>query len=130
MKKISLLIIILSVLNCLDTFSQRNPGTITGKVLDNESKSFIEYANIILLSVQDSSLITGTVSAENGVFTLSDIQFGKYILEVRFIGYNSQSFDVDINPGKLIVDLGEIFVSPNAVELNDVVVKGERSPVS
>lgn len=130
MKKISLLITILIILNCLDTFSQRNPGTITGKVLDNDSKSFIEYANIVLLSIQDSSLITGTVSDVNGVFTISDIQFGKYILEVRFIGYNSRSFDVDINPKKLIVDLGEIFVSPNAVELNDVIVKGERSPVS
>jgi outer membrane receptor protein involved in Fe transport len=129
MLKIFLIIIIL-FLNCLNTFSQRNPGIITGKVLDNDSKSFIEYANIVLLSTQDSSLITGTVSDANGVFTISDIQFGKYRLEVRFIGYNSRIFDVDINPEKLITDLGEIFVSPNAVELNDVVVKGERSPVS
>lgn len=130
MKKIYLLITILCMLYCLEGFSQRNAGTITGKVLDNDSKSFIEYANIVLLSVQDSSLITGTVSDVNGVFTLSDIQLGKYRLEVRFIGYNSRSFDVDINQEKLISDLGEILISPIAVELSDVVVKGERSPVS
>lgn len=130
MKKIFLLITILSMLYCLEGFSQRNAGTITGIILDNDSKSFIEYANIVLLSVHDSSLITGTVSDVNGVFTLSDIQLDKYRLEVRFIGYNSRSVDVDINQEKLISDLGEILISPIAVELSDVVVKGERSPVS
>ena len=64
------------------------------------------------------------------LFRLSDIRSGKYRLEVRFIGYNTQRFDVDINPEKPIVDLGEIFIKPAALKLNDVVVQGERSPVS
>jgi outer membrane cobalamin receptor len=130
MKKIYLSFTIIILLNSLEIFPQKSSGIIKGDVLDNDSKSFIEYANIVLLSIQDSSLINGTVSDANGLFSLSDIPFGKYDLEVRFIGYNTIRFNIDINPEKPIVDLGEIFIRPDVVILNDVVVKGERSPVS
>ncbi len=55
---------------------------------------------------------------------------GKYILEVRFIGYDTKIFDLEISPEKLEVNLGEIYIKPHVLELNDVVVKGDRSPVS
>jgi outer membrane cobalamin receptor len=130
MKKIYLFIVIIILLHGLDIYSQRRMGSITGKVLDNDSKALIEYANIVLLSIQDSSLITGTVSDVSGIFRLSEIPFGKYGLEVRFIGFDTHSFVVDINPEKPMVNLGEIFIKPAALELKDVVVKGDRSPVS
>ncbi|MBE0539463.1 MAG: TonB-dependent receptor [Ignavibacterium sp.] len=119
----------------IQLFPQYNPnnnesGKITGKVFDNDSKHSIEYANIVLLSTLDSSLINGTITDANGIFTLSGVKPGKYLVDVRFIGYKSVSFNVDINASNKFVDLGEIFIKPDALELNDVVVQGERSPVS
>lgn len=116
-------------------FAQRNPngfsgGSITGKVLDFESRHTIEYANIVLLSTKDSSLVNGTVTDVNGIFSLSKIKPDKYLLEVRFIGYKTENFDIEINPNNMILDLGDIIIKPNALELNDVVVQGDRSPVS
>ena len=70
MKKIYLTLTIIILLNCLDIISSKKYGIITGKVLDNDSKSLIEYANIVLLSIQDSSLITGTVSDINGIIQI------------------------------------------------------------
>lgn len=130
MKNINLSFIIIILLNSIEIFPQKGIGTITGQVLDNDSKSFIEYANIVLLSTQDSSLITGTISDINGSFRMSDIQSGKYRLEVRFLGYNTSRFEIDINSEKSMVDLGKIFIRPVAVQLNDVVIQSERSPVS
>lgn len=107
-----------------------NTGKITGRVYDKDSKHSIEYANIVLLSSKDSSLINGTVTDANGNFSLTDIPDGKYILEVRFIGYKSEKFDINISSGSSTINLGDIFISPNALELGDIVVEGERSPVS
>jgi len=132
MKNIFIMFLILS---SAQLFPQRNPnslngGKVSGKVFDYDSKHSIEYANIVLLSSRDSSLINGTISDVNGLFDLSGIRPGKYFLEVRFIGYKNENFDIEITDANRVIDLGDIFIKPNALELNDVVVRGERSPVS
>ncbi len=129
-----LLLVILSLLS-IQNYSQQNPngfnfGSITGVVLDFESRHTIEYANIVLLSDKDSALINGTITDANGIFTLSQVRQGNYFLEVRFIGYKSENYNIKITPDNKFIDLGDIRIKPNALELNDVVVEGERSPVS
>jgi len=86
--------------------------------------------DIVLLSVKDSSLVNGTITEENGQFNLTGIPSGKYLLEVRFIGYKSKMFNIEITSSIKSIELGDIYISPSALELNDVVVQGERSPVS
>jgi outer membrane cobalamin receptor len=107
-----------------------NGGEISGKVFDFESKHSIEYANIVLLNINDSSLINGTITDVTGQFILTGIPDGKFSLEVRFIGYNSKRFNIDINSSNKSINLGDIYITPKALELNDIVVEGERSPVS
>jgi len=131
--KFTITIILITV--SIQLFSQQNPnglddGKVSGIVFDYDSKHTIEYANIVLLSPNDSSLINGTITDENGIFNLSGIKPGKYFIDVRFIGYKNENFDIEITEGNKVIDLGEIFIKPSALELNDVVVKGERSPVS
>ena len=128
-------ILLISVLSFGYIYSQPNPmkverGKVFGKVFDYDSKHSIEYANIVVLSHTDSSLINGTITDVNGNFILQNINRGKYILEVRFIGYDTKIFDLEISPEKLEVNLGEIYIKPHVLELNDVVVKGDRSPIS
>ena len=124
------MILIAMQINAQRNQSGFNGGTLTGKVLDFESKHIIEYANIVLLSTKDSSLINGTITDVNGIFSLSKIKPDKYLLEVRFIGYETEKFNIDINSNSMAIDLGEIIIKPNALELNDVIVQGDRSPVS
>ena len=128
MKKIFLLIISITLYLNLNILPQNIDGSITGRILDKNTSTLIEYANIVLLSVQDSSLITGTVSDPKGIFILDNISFNKYLLEVRFIGFNTLRFNIDISPEKPLLDLGDILIDPVALTINDVVVKGERSP--
>ena len=105
-------------------------GTVEGRVFDSNSKEKIEYANIVILSSSDSSVITGTVSDPTGKFTIQKLHPGKYYVDVRFIGYNNKHFNIEINDNKPNVDLGDIFIEPAAVNLGNVVVEGERSPVT
>lgn len=105
-------------------------GTVTGRVFDSNSKEKIEYANVVVRSVYDSSIVTGTVTSPEGRFTIERLRPGKYYVDVRFIGFNDKSFDVEISRNNLNVNLGDIFIEPAAINLENVVVEGERSPVT
>lgn len=60
-------------------------GNIKGKVVD-EKDTPIEFANIVLLSLPDSVFVQGTVSDQNGAFTLETKGQGR-LLRVSSIGY-------------------------------------------
>lgn len=103
---------------------------ISGEVYDNISKEPIEYANIVLFFDKDSSIVTGTISDKNGGFILTGIKNGSYNLEVRFIGFEDKRFNVDFNENKPVVDLEKIYLSPSAINLENIIVEGDRSPVT
>ncbi|MBP7151511.1 MAG: carboxypeptidase-like regulatory domain-containing protein, partial [Paludibacteraceae bacterium] len=64
--------------------------TIQGKVTD-ENQQPIEFANVILYSLPDSSLVTGTITNKNGEFLLSANDTEKGFLKISFIGYETQT---------------------------------------
>jgi len=105
-------------------------GIVTGTVIDSASKSPIEYANIVVLSIKDTSVITGTVTDSKGNFTIQKVPFGKYFLDIRFIGFKDQRQTVTINPQKQHIDIGVVKLSSGAVNLENVVVHGARNPVT
>lgn len=43
--------------------------TVKGKLIDEDSQP-LPYANVVLLSLPDSTFVTGTISGEDGSFTL------------------------------------------------------------
>lgn len=105
-------------------------GSISGKVFDSATKHAIEYANIIVFSMRDSSMVTGGVTNSDGQFSLSLDRPGNFKVEVRFIGYDTEILETSVRPPNFNVDLGDIFIHPSAINLSDVVVQGERSPVT
>lgn len=135
MEKFKIIILMHLILITALNFAQRrqfasNEGSIEGIVFDQSTKHSIEYANVVLLSLKDSSLVSGTITNTDGIFNLSSIPYGKFNLEVRFIGYQTEKFEVELNPQNKSINLGEIYIHPNALELGDVLVEGERSPVT
>jgi len=110
--------------------STLNDIRVSGKVLDAATKHTIEYANIVLLSPKDSTVITGGVTDNKGNFNLALSKPGEYIFEARFIGYDTDSREIQIEPGNTNLDLGEILIHPSAINLSDVFVEGQRSPVT
>lgn len=107
-----------------------NDGTIMGKVQEVNSSATIEYVNVVLLNNTDGTVVTGTVTDEEGNFKLTNIQPKEYFLEFRFIGFSDKRLEVDLTRGNIIVDLGIITLEPTSVNLEDVVVEGQRTPVS
>jgi hypothetical protein len=105
-------------------------GSISGKVLDSSTEHVIEYANIVVFSKVDSSMITGGVTDKYGLFKLKIQKPGEFYVEIRFIGYDTKIMEGEIRPGDFNIDLGEILIHPSAVLMDNVIVEGERSPIT
>lgn len=76
---------------------------ISGTVVDENSQP-LPYANVILLSQKDSSIITGTVTGENGAFTVEGRT--NSLLKVAMIGYRDTIIICDKE------DVGTIRMAP------------------
>lgn len=101
-------------------------GTITGKVVDKESRTPIDYATVQIIDANSKrAMALGGTTDENGVFTLTEIPDGKYIIRVTNMGSVPNERNAVV-AGK-DVNLGEIILAEDAKMLQEVVVEGVRA---
>lgn len=103
--------------------------SVSGIVKDKNTKIILPYVNIVLKNQKDSVFISGTVTNEDGRFSISKVKSGNYFLEVSLIGYNTtyQSFFVgNLNE---FLDLKTIELEVKSSDLQDVVVMGKASQI-
>lgn len=89
---------------------------ISGKVLD-EQKQPLPYVNVVLLSLPDSTFVTGTTSDEKGMFSLSGQMQGR-LLRISSVGYTTVYRICKVG------DMGIVSMMPDARLLGEVVVRG------
>jgi len=107
---------------------QRLQTAIKGKVLDNESRTPVQYANIMVHRQESGEALTGTITDETGRFELKPVRPGRYYLTVKFMGFQTQQVDsVIITFASPIADVGDIIIAPATVEGESVVVERERT---
>lgn len=105
-------------------------GKITGKVIDTDTKTPMEYANISIFRKQDSKLVTGSISNASGSFAIGDLPYGSYFVEASFIGFDKTTIsDVNIVPNASSVDLGTIGLEASRQSIGTVDVVAERNRV-
>lgn len=104
-------------------------GSLSGKVVDSNTKAALDFASIALVNSSDGQ--TAKVSQTNleGNFNISDIALGAYRLKVSFVGYQPFSSDIiTISAEALQVNLGQINLIQNKANvLKEVAIQGQRS---
>jgi hypothetical protein len=99
-------------------------------ILTDSVSSPLPSATIMLLNAKDSSLVNFGVSDTKGFFALKNIAHGRYIFKVSFVGYATHTQIVAPEPGVVEVDLGKVKLRPQSTQLEEVVVQGEKAPVT
>ena len=89
-----------------------------GRIVDEHHRP-VDFANVALLSVGDSTFITGGVTNENGQFVIP-CEAKRAIVKVSCVGYQTLSRIYSV--GKL----GDITMKEATMNLQKVVVKGHR----
>lgn len=99
-------------------------SAIEGIVKDAESGLPLEYATVALYK-NDSTLVSGVITSEEGVFSFKGVKDGNYYISVYLIGYLKSNNSITIPSGNLEV----ILLNKNDVNLKEVTVIAERKPV-
>tara|TARA_R110002020_G_scaffold475959_1_gene714954 strand:- start:31097 stop:33874 length:2778 start_codon:yes stop_codon:yes gene_type:complete len=101
---------------------------IKGRVVDMADQKPLEATTIYAESVKDSSLITYTISRQDGRFELEGNTALKEVnLFFSFNGYRPLNMKVVLKP---TIDLGDLQLEEQAQELKGVQVTGERVPIT
>ena len=131
MKKLNAIALIVLFLSSILSFGQQPPMAkaklkITGKVIEKISKQALEYATITLRLPNNPKAITGGITNNKGEFSV-EAAAGTYDITIEFISFKSTEIK-----GKTIdsnTNLGTIGLAEDAAQLNEVVVRAEKTTV-
>lgn len=110
---------ILALLTAMSAKAQT--GVIKGKITNNDKP--VEFANVGLTGTHYA-----THTNSQGEFSISNIPFGKYELQLSIIGYQKVKKEITINSATPIVFDKEIISLNN--QLNEVVITGTMKEIS
>lgn len=123
-------IIICMILGRCFAFSQAAPVTVSGIIKDKTSKTALPFVSVVLKIKSDSVFVTGTISNEEGRFTISGIKPGNYVLEASFIGYKPHRQPLYIGTLSEFLDVSTLELEENTNALSEVEVSVKQDDVS
>jgi len=105
-------------------------GVLSGFVFDQKSSKPIEFATVIIHNEKDKKQLTGGITNGSGQFKIEDLPVGSYYVTISFIGfekYQSKNFNIS---GEAKIDLGKIYLNTKDIGMKDVLIQGDRIPIS
>lgn len=130
MKKIQLIATLLLFCNTFLVTAQQKPERpkiiVTGNVIEKTSKTPLEYATITLKNTKNPKIIAGGITDNKGAFSV-EANAGEYDIIVEFISFKP----TEIKAKQLTenTNLGTIGLEEDATQLNEVVVRAEKTTV-
>ncbi len=103
---------------------------LTGTVVDAATRQPLPGTTVAVYKpmVGHDSLLTGSQTSEQGIFSIANLPAGRLIVRVTFIGYQSLSQSVQSSQAR--TELGTLMLQPDASTLKEVKVTGEKSEMS
>jgi iron complex outermembrane recepter protein len=90
-------------------------GSLSGKVTEKDKGSLLSGATIYI-----PDLKVGTVTDNNGYYKLNSLPSGKYLVQVRYVGYATFYQNVDFTQTSVL----DVQLSLSTIEAEEVVVTG------
>lgn len=100
--------------------------TVSGKVVDADTGQPLEYAALVLQNAQNPDAVTGSVTREDGSFSI-EVSPGNYNIRVEYISYLPYELKNQSLQGNL--NMGVIRLGVDVSQLKEVQVTGERTTV-
>lgn len=99
---------------------------ISGTVIEKVSKQPLEYATITITDTKNPKAIAGGITNAKGGFSI-EVAPGIYDIKIEFISFKSVVFNQ--RNFEKNTDLGTIALAEDVAQLNEVVVRAEKSTV-
>ena len=109
--------------------AQKN-GSVKGIAFDTISKLPVAAATITVLERKDSSLVTFTMTGNDGRFELKGLANGEYRLMISHVSYYNTNKYFTITDADKNAELGNVVLNDKAKILEEVVLAAEAPPVT
>ena len=117
------------LLMTVTAFPQTKNITVTGRILEADTKEPAVQANVQLLQLPDSTYKAGIASTARGYFTLPKVAAGKYVLKVSYVGFKTKMLPLTLSTSKTERNVGTLELETDAVLLSEAVVTAEAPMV-
>ncbi len=112
-------------------FAQQGPNSktkikITGNVIEKVSKQPLEYATITFLYPNNPKPVAGGITNAKGEFDI-DVNPGVYDIKIEFISFKLN--EIKQKSLQASTNLGQIALEEDANQLNEVVIRSEKTTV-
>jgi outer membrane receptor protein involved in Fe transport len=121
------LFILFSISKCL---GQYNIVNVSALVRDKKTRLALPYVNVVLKTAKDTLFISGTVTKEDGRFTLTNIKPNEYILEISCVGYLTIKQGLYVGSLSEYLDVNSLELEESTLELNTIVVSARQDQVN
>lgn len=102
-------------------------GVVVGTVKDDATGAPLASATVALHVAEDSSLVTGALSREDGTFAIQNLPAGAYYLQVSYVGYENEVVgDLAVTADNRRIEVGTVMLAPDTAVLDEVEVSAER----
>ena len=111
-------------------FAQESTVTISGTVKSKKNTTTMPYVNVVVKNLKDTTFVAGTVTGDDGRFSIGNIKPGSYLLESTFIGYKTIQQPLFIGILSKFLDIPVIELEEDALVLSSVTITGKNSELS
>ena len=123
-------IALIFLINIVFFYSSEAQTTISGIIKEKTSKVALPFASVVLKIEKDSAFVGGTVTNEEGRFSLTNVKTGNYFLEISYIGFVTKKQLFFVGNLSAFLDLKTIEIEENLMSLGEVVVTGRQEEIS
>lgn len=103
--------------NVGDTF------TVAGILRDADNGDLLPFVNVAVIDSADMEFVKGGISNMDGVFEITEVPQGSFLLRVSAIGYENFSIPIRVTNN---TDLGTLRIKQGVTSLNEVTVTAEK----
>ena len=94
---------------CLSMTTYAQDLTISGNVVDDSNQPIL-FANAIMYTSDQSQVISGSSTNEDGQFSIDNLTSGEYVLKISFLGFETETKNItltnDVNLDTIILKSG------------------------
>jgi outer membrane receptor protein involved in Fe transport len=104
--------------------------TVSGRVVDGDTRESVAYLTVQLLWEQDSAFVAGRLTNESGAFVFTGLRRGSYLVVARRIGYRPVRVPVLVGELSAFLDLGALPLKRDAQRLSGLRVADQVDGVN
>lgn len=116
------------VIGLTSSFTQ-SQISISGRLFDLDTHTGLAFVTVSLRAEAEEDILNGTVTDDEGRFTLKTTKRGNFIISCSYLGFETEEIPILIGQKNDVYDLGKVFLKAASTQLEEVTVQAERATI-